>query len=346
VLTICQSSTQQYSSTHDVSWYPNFEVNDTAGETATLIIVSNLGIAYPQKQEDPIFPAEKTYDNEWYYNTRWHGGVLGCLDRQYICNPDAQCRTPWSWGTGAYADSEDARVISYLHLSLIMSTMGSSIGYRKATGLDANYKLSRGLSLVLDREQWKVEVLQLFQASLARIQVSARNMARGDPNIPTYGRKDYLDRIPQLREICNMYKFKSTGWRNINVAGFLSAIGGGLFALFLGRTTENEEELRIEGYYRGLREVKWRDLFKDGWNGFVNGFGDFLGWVGKEATKCHGKLKRLHERRKIGRAAKRTTTPHLTPSTTNPRISDGIEADDIEIETREEGTPARAASHS
>jgi hypothetical protein len=234
--------------------------------------------------------------------------------------------------------------MSYLYFSLAMSTIGSSIGYRKAAGLNANYKLWRGVSLVLDREQWKVEVLQLFQTSLARIQVFARNIARGDPNIPTYGRTDLMDRIPRLRELCNMYKFKSTGWRNINVAGFLSAIGGGLFALFLGRTTENEEELRIEGYYRGLREVKWRDLFRDGWNGFVNGLGNFLGWAGKEATKCHGRLKRLRERRKIGRAARRATTPRRTPSATDPRISDGIEADDIEaddieIETIGEGNP-------
>lgn len=62
--------------------------------------------------------------------------------------------------------------------------------------------------------------------------------------------------------LCTMYKFKSTGWRNISAIGFLGAIAVGSIVLFLGMTTENEEneELRIEGYYRTLRNVRWREV--------------------------------------------------------------------------------------
>jgi hypothetical protein len=298
-------------------------VNDTAGETATLIIVSNLGIGYPKKQDDPIFPAETTYDNNWYYNTRWHGGVLACFDRKYICTPDAQCVTLRTLGSLAYDDNEHARVTSYLYFSLLMSSIGSSIGYRGAEGLDANSKLIGALSLALDTEQWKVEVLQLFQTSLARIQIYARNIARGSQNTPLYGRINFMDTTPRLRGLCNMYKFKSTGWRNISIAGFLSAVGGGLMVLFLGRTTENED-LRIEGYYRTLRNVKWRDSFTKNWKTLVRRFKEFFSWARQVATKCHGKLKGLRERGKKSSADARAIT-HRTPNVTDSGISDDIE---------------------
>jgi hypothetical protein len=332
MLTLCQSSTigtpMKLTPDWGRSWNPNFEVDDTAGEMATLIIISNSGIGYPQKQEDPIFPAETAYDdNQWYYNTRWHGGVLGCLDRTYICTPEGQCGTLADWGNLYYADNELVRVVSYLWFPLLRSNMEHSILYRKALGLDANSKLSGNLSLVLDAEQWKVEVLWLFLTSLASIQIIARNIARGNPSTPTYNRISMMDAHSPLRGLCTMYKFKSTGWRNINVTGFLSAIAVGSIALFLGRTTGNEEELRIEGYYRTLRNVKWRE----GWKSFVNGFKNFLGWIQTIATKCQGKLKELRERGKTHRAATRATTPRRRPYVTDPRISDGIESDDMEM---------------
>jgi hypothetical protein len=327
LLTISQSSKQEtLSITGEVlGWHPNFEVNGTAGETATLVIVSNVGIKYPQRREDPIFPAETTYDNNWYYNTRWHGGVLGCLDRKSICSPDGQCAALSTWGGINFSDNEHARVISYLYWSLLLSSMGSSIGYRKAEGLDANSKVVGDSSLPLDAEQWKVEVLQLFQTSLARIQIYARSIARGNPDIPIYGRLNVMDTLPRLRGLCNMYKFKSTGWRNINVVGFLSAIVLGLIFIFLGRTTEEEEKLRIEGYYIRLRDAKWRDFFPKCREGLLNGSKTFLSWIGKIATMCHDKLKKFRERGKNSIIGARAAATHSTPNATDPRISDEVE---------------------
>jgi hypothetical protein len=184
---------------------------------------------------------------------------------------------------------------------------------------------------MLDAQQWKVEVTQLFQTSLARIQISARNIARGNPNAPT-NLINFMDRTPELRGLCNMYKFKSTGWRNNSVSGFLGATGAGLILLFLGRTTgseENEDELRIEGYYRTLRHVAWKKFFTQCWNCLKDGFKISLScirdWIGKVVKKCHDKFKRLRENWKLHRAAAKAPQSRRSPNGTDPRISDGIE---------------------
>jgi hypothetical protein len=79
-------------SANSEDWLPIFNVNTAEGEMTTIFVISNSGILYPQKRTDPIFPAESTKDNQWYYNMRGHGGVLGCLDHTYMCLPDdTQC---------------------------------------------------------------------------------------------------------------------------------------------------------------------------------------------------------------------------------------------------------------
>jgi hypothetical protein len=327
LLTISPTSKQETLSISEeaTTWHPNFEVNGTAGETATLIIISNSGVKYPQKREDPIFPAERTFGDNWYYGSSWRGGVLGCIDRKSICSPDGQCEALKYRGNINLGDDEHGRVMSYLYLSLLLSSIGSSITYRKAEGLGASSKVVGDESLGLDAEQWKVEVLQLFQTSLARIQIYARNIARGNQNIPIYGRINGMDGLPRLRGLCNMYKFKSIGWRNINVVGFLSPIGLGLIFIFLCRMTEEEEKLRVEEYYIIVRDVEWREVFTKGWHGVQNRSKIFLSWIGKIETKCRDKLKKLRDMGNNSRIGARAAATHSIPNVTGPRISDGIE---------------------
>lgn len=354
MLTICQSSIRHTNPlSNDQSWLPNFEVNIADGETATVFVVSNPGILYPQKQMDPIFPAEATNDNKWYYNSRGHGGVLACLDHTYMCVPDAQCAPLDIWSTIQFSNDERSKVIAYLTWSLFTSNIGSAIDYRHAEGPDANSKLAI-VSLPLDAEQWKVEVIQLFQTSLAKIQIYARNLARGSPNTPPWS-TNLLDKYPQIRGLCNLYKFKSTGWRNISVSGFLGAIGAGLVALFLSRTTgseENEGELRIEEYYRALRGIAWKEFFTRCGHGVCCGFTTSLSWIkkwvgkgvrgwhvlrggfnaslryvghriGEGVGECHGRLNQLLQNVKRSRAAARASRPRRRNGT-DSTISGGI----------------------
>jgi hypothetical protein len=326
---MCRFSTQwtRKISNGTQTWHPNFEVNTTEDEEATIIVVSNMGIGYPQKRNDPIFPAETTFDNKWYYNTRGHGGVLGCIDRTYICLQDEQCAPIRTWEAVLGSYDERAQPLIYLYLSALRSNAGASLDYRRAEGLDAASKLAGegDLSLALDTEQWKVEVTQLFQTSLARIQIEARNIARGNPNTPTSYSINLMETLPNLLELCNMYKFKTIGWRNISVSGFLGAIIAGLMVLFLGRTTgseENEDELRIEEYCKTLSES-----FTEFRGGLRDGFKTSLSYITKSIKKgvgeCDDMLRRLREI-KLPRAAARDRQP-CRSNGTDPRISDGIE---------------------
>jgi hypothetical protein len=36
------------------------------------MLISNFGISYPRASLDPIFFANTTYGDGWYYNTRFH----------------------------------------------------------------------------------------------------------------------------------------------------------------------------------------------------------------------------------------------------------------------------------
>lgn len=63
--------------------------------------------------------------------------------------------------------------------ALLWCNIYDIFNYRLGNGLAAQ-KLVHGLeSLPIAREQWKVEVKQLFETSLARIQIDARNIAQG-----------------------------------------------------------------------------------------------------------------------------------------------------------------------
>lgn len=236
------------------SWQPIFDVN-ASEYTATLLLIRSTGIVHPGRRDDPIFPAAKTYDGTSYINEVWHGGVLACLDRTTICNPDGTtCESLNCWAELELKDyNEDFFVLSMLYTSLFSSNMNSAINFRKAEALDAKSKFLGVQSLPLAKEQWKVEVKQLFATSLARIQISARNNARGNPYGDILGQVDMMR--PVLRPMCDMYKFKSTGWRNINVTGFVCATVAGLVVFILGFTTK-EDKLWIErviAWIGGLR---------------------------------------------------------------------------------------------
>ena len=120
-----------------------------------------------------------------------------------------------------------------MFFSLLTSTIGDSVVYRREQALLAQAKAFSGVSLELAPEHWKLEVRQLFETSLARIQVNARNIARGPPDGNTDGLESLMR--PEYEGMCHLYKFKSTGWRNVSTSGFLGAVGAGLILMILGR---------------------------------------------------------------------------------------------------------------
>jgi len=71
------------------------------------------------------------------------------------------------------------------------------------------------VSLPLAKEQWKAEAQQLFETSLARIQIDARNIAQG-----TAASYPGLQKLEADPAVCyQTFLFLSQGWQNVNVTG-------------------------------------------------------------------------------------------------------------------------------
>jgi hypothetical protein len=103
-------------------------------------------------------------------------------------------------------------------------------------------------------------VQQLFETSLSRVQIHARNTARGIPEAA-----DLPDRTelwnPKRLIICAIYKFKSTGWKNISVSGLWGAVSAAIVTMLLS-TECGEGDLLIEKLLPKLMRSKAVTLLK------------------------------------------------------------------------------------
>jgi hypothetical protein len=218
-----------------------------------LILISNFGISYPSERFDPIFTANKTWDGSWYYNTNWHAGVLGCVERTIVCVPNlSRCMSLRALGDLPDAGDEESAVRAMLYFSLVTSGLGHSLGYLGAQALDAQSKLAGDNSLPLAAEQWKAETQKFFETSLARIQITARNLARGNPEGNLAGQKDLMH--PKWKGMCSRYKFRSVGYKNISVSRFLGEFLAGMLLIVLSRSGDDEDdELWVEKQIHRVR---------------------------------------------------------------------------------------------
>jgi hypothetical protein len=122
--------------------------------------------------------------------------------------------------------------------SILNSNTYQAISQRLGNSLNASDRLSGFTSLPLAREQWKVEATRLFETSLARTQIDARNIARGVmADYPGYVK---YNSTPS--EMCkNTYLFISDGWTNINKSWSLIILIPCCVIVFLASTTNTEE---------------------------------------------------------------------------------------------------------
>jgi hypothetical protein len=79
--------------------------------------------------------------------------------------------------------------------------------------------------------------------SLARIQIQARNLARGTGDRST--RLRYVDDEPTHSEMCQISMFRSSGWKNIGVAGVTFYLVSSLLVIIC--SIKKGDELLIEG---------------------------------------------------------------------------------------------------
>jgi hypothetical protein len=109
-------------------------------------------------------------------------------------------------------------------------------------------------------------VTQLFRASLARIQVEARDIARGAAaNRENYYRFDFG------ADICNnTYLFNSEGFQNINVVGYWTIFGICAVIVLLAVPSDDKKlwpEILVDHHFIKVLGIVW--IFIVGVNGYL-----------------------------------------------------------------------------
>ena len=193
-----------------------------------MMFIRSGKVYYLNPRDDPIFPADTRIQepriNEVYYmNSILHATVLACMDRTEWRDPnegDIRWRNLLELPDLSVNDTTGVYGGFYLlRLSLSNSHTYGSIRLRPESSLDAQAHIVEGTALRLPDNQWEIEAERLFKISLARIQIDARNIARG--KLASYDGyiKEHTD---QSARICTRtYLFQSIGWTNINRTWFL-----------------------------------------------------------------------------------------------------------------------------
>ena len=221
-----------------------------------LNIVSSR-ILYESPRDDPIFPASVPIEQprgKTFYASKFRlGRILGCVDHREICKLDRGVWDCWESqgdipvGQQPRYDlkSEHASISEYEKAELLLhiALSASYIYANTFSGLEARAHMTGLLVQGLPPEQWKVEVKQWFEASLARMQVSVL-----DTVSPLFrnGSEHYSVMPANYRNICHMVKLRTVGWRNINVWGVVGLL---LLAIMIGimsgRSKGGEGELWV-----------------------------------------------------------------------------------------------------
>jgi hypothetical protein len=147
-------------------------------------------------------------------------------------------------------------------LSLLNSNIYDSIAKRLGTALIAHGLISQYNSVALDDFHWVTEAERLFATSLARIQFDAMNIASGEDWVHV-GQDGYVDKTPdEAGDLCGIFKFKSTGYTNIDLWAFngawLACLFIWLLSVVVSRATARhkaKEDGANVGHDAGQRQV-------------------------------------------------------------------------------------------
>jgi len=239
-------------------------------KTVTVIFLSTGGPhLHLFKRDDPIFPARTPVQQKvhggvstFWKNNSTRAGVLGCVDWYQVCTDSigSQC---WDM-----VNAEDALehfqndVVRQQALYLVLvglndSNTWHSINYLRANILNATAEIAQIEGIRLAKEQWKVEVENIFKGTLAYIQLRVFDFARG-----TYAHfPDVVNHTdPRVRGIDagRMYKFRNGKYINVSTLGFWGGIAL-CIVLYIGsfRFSDEERAKRAEdrgdkGYHNSL----------------------------------------------------------------------------------------------
>lgn len=237
-------------------------------------------ISYLAPSDDPIFPANtKFYINSsdeprWRY-TGQHASVLACVDTTVWRDPSSSI----DWKpyppepTFVIKDAHTLGGFLFMVYTLLWSNIFDTINYRLGNGLAAQ-KLVRGWqSLPLAKEQWKVEAQQLFETSLTRIQIDARNIAQG-----TAASYPGLRKLEVEPAVCDgTFLFVSRGWQNVNVTGsFWIGVLSIIFMVLAFPLNDPDDRLLVQWLWGSVPEPVLRFFMNTIPNVFTTTIPEFL----------------------------------------------------------------------
>lgn len=193
-------------------------------QAITLLLFQSQKNYHTTPQHDPIFPAEQSTPPSpgrpsLYFNNDPIATALACVDNTQLCDASGKACFEDIYHPSPELPDEDEGIGYYMLIqALVDSSIFQSIQLLGGRALVAATKLERSFSLPLAEEQWKIEVDNLFAASLVRPQITLRDYIRGtaahDP--------EYADRTQGgMHGMCYAYKFPGRGWRNVSVWGMV-----------------------------------------------------------------------------------------------------------------------------
>ena len=190
-----------------------------------MIFINQGLIYYPRPSLDPVFPTFRELEWEgrtWYYNPRYYSSILGCVDTIEFKIP-YQSDLWYNYSdlqsyALSFKNTQERGTALLLERALMISYTGGSIFFRREDGLLARKLVIGHVSSSLAEEQWKEESRNLFETSLARIQLDTKLMATGA--LAAY---NGTRRVPgQDESICDRtFLFQSRKSQNINLAALI-----------------------------------------------------------------------------------------------------------------------------
>jgi len=181
-----------------------------------------MHIYHTKPSFDPIFHATdfryfEGLREPYYYNADPRARAFACVDTSELCSPDGTIC--WSLITPLPPNFPPDSAYWLMKWSLRNSNIYDSIKWRLGTALLAQESISQSISDPLSHDQWQVEASQLFATSLAHIQYDAWGIAIGEGR----ERPGYVEVTPVEAKgrLCNLYKFRTAEYTNINLAAFV-----------------------------------------------------------------------------------------------------------------------------
>lgn len=196
-----------------------------------LVPITSWQMQYPSYRDDPVFPARTPIASSkkglQYYNNTTSPGIVVCLDDGEVCDAEFKnCEEALQSHRGLGSIRDGVRAGRMTDNQLARALLLSSLAGSACSGFGRQALKAQSLCDYLrcyddfPTHQWRVEARRWFEASLARIQLKMLYTVRGINN----NGQDYDSIVPEYRDMCGMGKFKSVGWRNVSVVGFLGLL--------------------------------------------------------------------------------------------------------------------------